>query len=201
MNVNLDENGQSMLQGGVTADGGNDLQLGSHVTLALLSGSSASTPVQRSKQGSSSADEDSTSRAMKRAVARNLDYTGGNAPPAPLNSEQIISSLQVVGVSVEKSNSDRAKSIATLQRVEECRTKPEVSFQPSSCDELLDEEDNSNFFSPLRHLCDDLIDETLDRDGSLSHSIVEVPIQMVSKWSDRKAKSSNKKTKKKIIFK
>ena len=67
-----------MLEAGVSADGGATKELGSVMTLAVLSDGEL-TPVWRSKRNAGVADVDSLEKAEKRVAIKNLEENKGNA--------------------------------------------------------------------------------------------------------------------------
>ena len=109
-----------MLEAGVSADGGATKELGSVMTLAVLSDGEL-TPVWRSKRNAGVADVDSLEKAEKRVAIKNLEENEGNAKInsfCSFSNIRIEQNLKGVGISLGDNKNLALGSVTLIKEVE-----------------------------------------------------------------------------------
>ena len=115
-----------MLEARVSADGGATKELGSVMTLAVLSDGEL-TPVRRSKRNAGVADVDSPKKAEKRVAIKNLEENEGNAKInsfCSFSNIHIEQNLKGVGISLGDNENLTLGSVALIKEVEKERMEP-----------------------------------------------------------------------------
>ena len=110
----------AMLEAGVSADGGATKELGSVMTLAVLSDGEL-TPVRRSKRNAGVADVDSLEKAEKRVAIKNLEENEGNAKKnsfCSFSNIHIEQNLKGVGISLGDNENLTLESVTLIKEVE-----------------------------------------------------------------------------------
>jgi len=110
----------AMLEAGVSADGGATKELGSVMTLAVLSDGEL-TPVWRSKRNAGVADVDSPKKAEKRVAIKNLEENEGNAKInsfCSFSNIRIEHNLKGVGISLGDNKNLALGSVTLIKEVE-----------------------------------------------------------------------------------
>ena len=183
-----------MLEAGVSADGGATKELGSVMTLAVLSDGEL-TPVRRSKRNAGVADVDSLEKAEKRVAIKNLEENEGNAKInsfCSFSNIRIEQNLKGVGISLGDNENLTLGSVTLIKEVEKERMKPSnlLITHDNEIDSEEDEIDPDT--STISQLCGDLTEEVMDDNSAgLDGVLVDVPIKVAK--SKKKKKLLNKK--------
>jgi hypothetical protein len=114
----------ALIEAGVSADGGSRKELGSVMTMAVLSDGEL-TPVRRSKWNTGVADVDSLEKVEKRVVVKNLEETKCNTKEVcSFSNIHIEQNLGGVGISLGDNENLIHGSVALIKDVEKERLKP-----------------------------------------------------------------------------
>jgi hypothetical protein len=180
-----------MLQARLAADGGVHREMGSVMTMAVLSDGEL-TPVRRSKRNADVADVHALEKAEKRIAYKNPEEPQGNAF-AVINSftsfstDRIEQNLVGIGITLGSEDKIIAKSVALILDVEKKRLKPSnVAYSiDKECDS---EEDEINpDTSTISRLCGDLTEEVMDDNGvGLDGVLVDIPIKVAKNRKSKK---------------
>ena len=179
----------AMLEAGVSADGGATKELGSVMTLAVLSDGEL-TPVRHSKRNADVADVDSLEKAEKRVAIKNLEENEGNAKInsfCSFSNIRIEQNLKGVGISLGDNENLTLGSVTLIKEVEKERMKPSNLLITHD-----NETDSEEDVIDLSRLCGDLTEEVMDDNSAgLDGVLVDVPIKVAK--SKKKKKLLNKK--------
>ena len=116
----------AMLEARVSADGGAIKELGSVMTLVVLSDGEL-TPVWRNKRNAGVVDVDSLEKAEKRVAIKNLEENEGNAKInsfCSFSNIRIEQNLKGVGISLGDNENLTLGSITLIKEIEKERMKP-----------------------------------------------------------------------------
>jgi hypothetical protein len=190
-----------MLEAGVSADGGSKQELGSIMTMAVLSDGEL-TLVWHSKRNANVADVDSLEKAEKRVAIKNLDVTQGNAKINSVYSfpnGRIEQNLGGVGISLGDNENLILWSVDLIKDVERERLKPSI-FLTHDIQFDFEEDEIYSDTSTISRLCGDLMEEVMDDNSAgLDRVLVDIPIK-VTKSKRKKKPLSKKVAAKKKLF-
>jgi len=173
----------AMVEAGLSADGGTKKELGSVMTMAVLSDGEL-TPVRRSKRNADVADVHALEKAEKRIAYRNLEEPQGNVNAlvnsvTSFSSDPIEHNLGVIGITLGDGEKVVAKSVALILDTEKERLKPSNVIHSIDKEFELEEDEIDPDTSTISRLCGDLTEEVMDDNSAgLDGILVDIPIKV-----------------------